>query len=401
MRGPRWPADGEPPAPMRVLSLMSGTSLDGMDLVLVRFEPGADGLGWAVEDRASVPYDEALRRRLAAALEEGRADPLELAQLHAEVGEAYAGACDAVASRHRVDLIALSGQNVYHVPRVDPERGWRTVATLQVGEAARTLERCRVPVACDFRQSDMAAGGGGAPLVSFGDLVLFGRRGVGRAVHNLGGISNLTYLPPDLDPDRVVAFDTGPANCLMDEAMARRRGLPFDDGGRLAAEGRVDDAALDALLRHPYLALPFPKTTGRETFELGRLTAELAPGLTDLGDADLLATLCAFTAASVAAAYATLRQGGRTLDEVLLAGGGAENPALVAAIAQRMPGVAVRTVAELGVGPKDREALAFAAMAYHGYHGLAGTLPAATGARRAVVAGKYLWPLGAAAGSAR
>ena len=389
--GPTWPAQPDTTVPpLTVLALMSGTSLDGMDLVVARLTSDGPSVRAEVLERVSTPYSADLRRRLVAALDEGAADLRELTQLHAEIGQAYAAACGPVADRHALDLIALSGQNVYHVPRVDETRGWRTCSTLQLGEAAHTLERCRVPVACDFRQSDVAAGGQGAPMVSFGDLALHWRPGVARAIHNVGGIANLTWLPPRLEPDAVVAFDTGPGNCLIDEAVERAFGVEFDDGGRIAASGRVDAGVLNALMRHPYLALPFPKTTGREVFALARLERDLGVSLDALEPADLVATLTAFTAASIAHAYEQVRRN-RPLDEVLVAGGGAANATLLAMVRERLD-VGVHTFEELGMVSKDREALAFAVMAYMGFMGRAGTLPGATGARRAVVAGKYLWP---------
>jgi anhydro-N-acetylmuramic acid kinase len=389
--GPTWPADpGTDPRPMLVLSLMSGTSLDGMDLVAARLEHAGPRVRATVVERASRAYPADLQRRLVAALEEGAADLAELTQLHAEIGHAYAAACGHLTDRLAVDLIALSGQNVYHVPRGDDRRGWRTPATLQLGEAALVMERCRVPVACDFRQSDFAAGGQGAPLVALGDLLLHQRPGVARAIHNLGGISNLTWLPPRFEPAAVIAFDTGPGNCLIDEAVARTGTADFDRDGRLAAAGTVDRALLARLMAHPYLTLPFPKTTGREVFSLARLEGDVGVRFDALGTDDLVATLTAFTAASVAAAYDLVRRD-RPLDEVLLAGGGAANATLVSLLRAQLA-VPVYTFEERGLVSKDREALSFAVMAYEGFHGRAGTLPSATGARRAVVAGKYLWP---------
>lgn len=391
LQGPSWPGRPEvaPPA-MTVLALMSGTSLDGMDLVVARLASAGARVTADVLERVSTPYPAALRQRLVAALEEGAADVSELTQLHAEIGQAYAAACGPLADRHPLDLIALSGQNVYHVPRVDPERGWRTRSTLQLGEAAYVVERCRVPVACDFRQSDVAAGGQGAPMVSFGDLALHWRPGFARAIQNVGGIANLTWLPARLEPEAVVAFDTGPGNCLIDEAVQGAFGVEFDEDGRIAAQGSVDAALLNTLMHHPYLALPFPKTTGREVFSLARLERDLGVSLDALRPADLVATLTAFTAASIADAYERLRRE-RALDEVLVAGGGAANPVLVGMLRERLD-VPVLTFESLGMVSKDREALAFAVMAYLGYCGRAGTLPSATGAARAVVAGKYLWP---------
>ena len=361
-----WPADLPP---LYVLGVMSGTSLDGIDAVLARFERRDGALAWSVEARAEGAFDEALRDRLLRAIEPGGADVVELTQLHAEVGEAYADLCARVAASHRA-------------------RGWRSVATLQVGEPTRVVERCGLPVVSDFRQSDLAAGGQGAPMVPFGDLHLFAEHGVRRAVHNLGGIGNVTVLPADGDPARVSAFDTGPANCLLDEAAAATSGRSFDEDGALAAAGRVDAALLARLLEHPYLRLPPPKTTGREVFNLRELFPQ---GVAAWSPADLLATLTAFTAETTADAYRRwVLPGG--LDEVLLAGGGALNPTLVRMLRERLPNVRWRTFEELGWRSKDRETLAFALMGYAAWFGLPNTLPSATGARRAVVAGRIARP---------
>jgi anhydro-N-acetylmuramic acid kinase len=374
--------------PLNVLSLMSGTSCDGIDAVLARLELTAAGLRWAVVARASRDYPPPLRERLLKALNPASSHVALLTQLHAEVGQSYAALAGELCDSYPVDLVALSGQTVYHIPRLAPERGWFVKSTLQLGEAAYTVERCGLPVMCDFRQSDLAAGGEGAPLVAFGDLALYHRPGVARAVQNLGGIANLTYLPASGDPAGVLAFDTGPANCLIDEAAARYFGLPYDVGGKLAAQGRAAAALLEALLRHPYLKLPPPKTTGREVFSLDALEPQVS--FTGLRGEDVLATLTAFTAASIAEAYqAHLLPLG--LDEVLVAGGGALNPTLLRELRARLP-VPVTTFEERGWVSKDREALAFAVMAYYAAYGLANTLPQATGAKHPVVAGKRLVP---------
>jgi anhydro-N-acetylmuramic acid kinase len=380
-----WPDDLPP---LQVLGVMSGTSLDGMDAVLARFERGGGALAWSVVARAEAAFDGELRRRLLRAIEPGGADVVELTMLHAEVGEAYADLCASVAAEHAVDLVALSGQTVYHIPRIEPARGWRAIATMQLGEPTRVVERCGLPVVSDFRQSDLAAGGQGAPMVPFGDLHLFGARGVRRAVHNLGGIANVTVLPADGDPLRVLAFDTGPANCLLDEAVAATTGATFDRDGTLAAAGAVDAALLSRLLAHPFLDLPPPKTTGREVFNLREAFPE---GVGAWSPADLLATLTAYTAETIADAYRRwVLPGG--LDEVLLAGGGALNPTLVGALRARLPALPLRTFEELGWRSKDRETLAFALMGYGAWFGLPNTLPSATGARRAVVAGRIARP---------
>ncbi len=376
---------------MHVLSVMSGTSMDGADCVLARFSLREDSLGFDMVDRASSPYPAPLRSRLQASLNPGTSDVLTLTELHHEIGLHYAELCAAVAARQPVDLVALSGQTVYHIPRVEPERGWSTRSTLQLGEAAYVLERLGVPVVCDFRQSDFAAGGDGAPMVSFGDLKLFGAAGRARSIHNLGGISNLTLLPADLDPDRVIAFDTGPANCLIDEAAERLLGVKYDEDGRIAARGSVDHDLLARLLRHPYLGMRPPKTTGREVFTLDALLQETggAEPAARLSPEDLVMTLTAFTAESVARAYRELLP--YRPQEALFAGGGAHNPVLMRELAARMD-VRVGQLAETGVSATDREALAFAVMGYYAVHERTNTLPGATGARHAVVAGKLLRP---------
>lgn len=374
---------------MTVLGLMSGTSMDGIDTVTVRLERRGGALSWSVLARASHPYGEALRARLRRAMDPQHSDVVLLTELHQEVGRAYAEAAAAAQAEHALDLAALSGQTVYHIPRTSPERGWSVVSTLQLGEASVVVERCSVPTVSDFRQSDLAAGGQGAPLVPFSDLQLLQRPGRRVAVQNVGGIGNVTLLPADGDPSAVLAFDTGPGNCLIDEAMGALFAAPFDEGGRVASSGRVDEEALARLLADPYFRLPPPKTTGRELFTLAWALdrGELAGA----EPADAVATLTELTAASIAEAYQRFVLPGGRLDEVLVAGGGARNPALLRSLRARLE-APVRTVREAGLDDKDRETLAMAVMGYMAYHGEPNVLPSATGARHPVVAGKVCRP---------
>lgn len=318
---------------LNVLGVMSGTSLDGIDAVLVRLEEQRGKISWQVLDRESIAYKPELRERLHLVIKPQTSNIVLVTQLHAEVGFAYAEIVSKVQARNKIDLVALSGQTVYHIPKVDKTRGWHTVSTLQLGEAAIVTERCKTMVISDFRQSDMAAGGQGAPMVSFGDFKLFSEAGKARAIHNLGGISNLTYLPKSGNPNEVFAFDTGPANCLIDEAVKRYFGLEYDQGGKLAATGLVDNNVLTALMKHPYLGQPLPKTTGRELFTLSEI--EKVISFESLVPRDLITTLTAFTAESIAKAYHdfVLPKG---LDEILVAGGGALNPTLITMLGERL-----------------------------------------------------------------
>jgi anhydro-N-acetylmuramic acid kinase len=372
---------------LNVLGMMSGTSLDGIDAVLVKLECN-ETLHWEVLARESRDYTSTLQERLNHAIKPETSDVVLLTQLHSEVGHAYAELAKDIQQKNKLDLVALSGQTVYHIPRLDAAKQWHTKSTLQLGEASFVVEACGVPVISDFRQADIAADGQGAPLVPFGDWQLYQSPGRASSIHNLGGISNLTYLPASGKSDDVFAFDTGPANCLIDEAVQLHFGQSFDKDGSIAARGSVDKKVLEHLLSHPYFTLAPPKTTGREVFTLSEIAKSVE--VSSLTPHDLVATLTAFTAHSIATAYQhfVIPKG---LDEILFAGGGALNPVLMQHLKHLLP-VNVKTFEEVGWHSKDREALSFAVMGYFGFHGLANTLPLATGASHAVCAGKVSRP---------
>ncbi len=357
---------------MRVLGLMSGTSADGVDLVLADLKGRPPDLRYRALEHRHRPFPEELRRRVRAA-QRGQTDVAGLARLHHDLGRFFAEAADGL----QAELAVLSGQTVWH----DPPR-----ATLQIGEAAYLAEALGVPVVADLRPSDLAAGGEGAPLVPYPDLLLFGEDGVRRAILNIGGIANVTYLP-GRDPEGVVAFDTGPGNALIDEA-AERLGQRMDEGGELAQAGRVFASQVAFWLADPYFRRPPPKSTGREVWRLDRL-----PGAGTLAGTDLIATVTRFVAESVAGALLRF-VAPLGLDEVWVAGGGAKNRVLMAHLREMLP-VPVRAFGEAtGLDPSVREALAFAVLGYLRWLGLPNVLPRATGARRAAVAGKVLLPSG-------
>ncbi|GAA5534220.1 anhydro-N-acetylmuramic acid kinase [Deinococcus aluminii] len=380
-----------------VLGLMSGTSADGIDAALLEL-PGWPALGSGgrvpalpegvprgrVVEHVFTPFSPELREAVLAAMR-NEANTADLTQLHWWLGEALAEAARPLAPH--ADLIASHGQTVQHHPRPDAARGWARPATLQLGEAALITERTGKPVVADFRPADIAAGGLGAPLVPFADWALFAQPGVRRAIHNLGGISNLTFLP-GLDRAGVLAFDTGPGNCLLDE-VAALAGQTCDEGGRLTARGIVHPETLAAWLAHPELQIPPPKATGREVWTLSHL-----PRPADLSVPDLAATATAFTARTVADAY-TRWVVPHGLDEVVVAGGGARNPALLAALRAALSPLPVLTFEEVGwtaqgFSGATREAAAFAFLGYARAQGWANTLPHTTGAGHAVSAGKLL-----------
>ena len=370
---------------MLVIGLMSGTSADGVDGVLVAFTGAPPRLKWELISHTYVPHTQVLRESIFAAF--GRGDSAHLCRLNVELGRVFGDAAlqvieDAGIKPEHVDLIGSHGQTIWH----DPEFG----ATLQLGDPAVIAEMTGTHVVSDFRSRDMAVGGQGAPLVSYVDALLFHHPGRVRVLQNIGGIANLTYLPPTSDwpPEGVLAFDTGPGNALMDYAANRATNgeWTYDINGRLAAQGVVSKDLLNELLSEPYFLKPPPKTTGREMFgeSFGLQVWDRAVAL-NLKPEDLITTLTAFTAHSIAQAYHDFLP--QFPDEVILSGGGARNPVLLDMLRERLPGVRLILSDELGVSVEGKEALAFAVLAYETWHRRPGNLPAVTGARHPVILG--------------
>ena len=342
---------------MKVLGLISGTSHDGIDAAVVDFTLDGDVLHGHVTAAASTPYDPALRARLRAALPPATTTLAEVCALDTLIGQAFA---DAAAAAPPVDAVCSHGQTVYHW--VD---GTRALGTLQIGQPAWIAERLGVPVVSDVRIRDITAGGQGAPLVSHLDTLLLAGLPGRPAALTLGGIANLT-VPGEL------AWDTGPANALIDAAVLRTGAHPagYDVHGAIAARGRVDGQLLTELLAEPYYRLPPPKSTGKELFHDGYLEPFLG-----VEPADLVATLTALTARTVADAVR-----GAGVDTLVVSGGGAANPTLMAMLGAELPGVRFVPSDELGAPRDAKEAIAFALIGWQTLHGLPATLPGYTGA---------------------
>ena len=367
------------------VGLMSGTSLDGIDAVLVELEgEQPDALHCRTLAFASRPYTTGERQRLLDLLERGT--PADLCRLHADVGEAFAESALQVlrlAGTDPAEVVAIGshGQTVWH----EPPEGSRRGATLQLGDPATIAERTGIDVVSDLRSRDVAAGGHGAPLVCFADRILFPTEREGKAIQNLGGMGNVAWLPGSESADRdLLAFDTGPANALIDLAveMATGGAQTFDRGGALAARGHVLGELLERCLAHPFFAQSPPRSTGREEFGRPYLEGVLEDRtpVDEQGWCDVIATLTAVTARSIGDAYRAwvLPRG---MDEVVLVGGGAHNSALKAMIQEEMGEVPVRTAAELGVDADAREAVGFAILAWAHEHGVPGNEVGATGAQ--------------------
>jgi len=370
-----------------LLGLMSGTSVDAVTAALVRLrgavpEVSIELLG---HRQHPIPSDVAASVRNPQSL-----SAADVAVLNFRLGEVFAEAALALMSQvsltsAHVDAIASHGQTIVHLP----DHG----ATLQIAEPSVIAERTGILTVAEFRYRDMAAGGQGAPLVPLADYALFRSDSLNRAVQNLGGIANVTWLPAGGSLYGVVAFDTGPGSMVIDEfaRLVSDGARDMDVNGETAARGRVDESQLGRLLRHPFFARRPPKTTGREGF--GReyahtVHAELTAA--GLSPEDCLATVTALTAASIVESYRAYLPA--LPDEVILGGGGAHNPTLVAMLRERLPGVRLLRHEDFGIPDVAKEAVAFCILANETLLGRPGNVPTATGASRAVPLGKIVFP---------
>jgi len=385
---------------MRVVGLMSGTSADGVDAVLVRFSGSPQCPRWSLLQQASVPYPASLQERILAV---GQGEPhsaatlLELAETITDYQAAAAKACDPDGT---AALVGCHGQTVWHRP---PERNGQDLtrrgASWQMLQAPLLAELLQRPVVHDFRAADLALGGQGAPLVPMADAALLGAGPGWRALLNLGGIANLTLIPPQQGPDRqaaVVGWDCGPANTLIDLAVEHFSSgqQRVDRNGERAAAGRVDEAVLQRWLQEPYLQQPPPKSTGRELFGRSDLQRRLAM-LRHQPANDCIATLTAFTAAVVAQDLEQVVHRGRPKPvELVVAGGGCHNPVLMKQLEQRCRGLRVRRSDELALPASSREALVFALLAWWHHCKHPGNAPAVTGATQPSVLGVSVQPPG-------
>ena len=382
---------------MIVIGLMSGTSADSIDAAVVRLEGIPPFLTWEVLTHMHRPFVTDLRTEIFACFRPETGSVDRLCRLNFALGRAFgAAALDAAThaglSIAEIDLIGSHGQTLWHEPPLGEERG----STLQLGEPAVIAEVTGLPVVSNFRTRDMATGGQGAPLVPLADWLLLSHPTKIRAAQNIGGIANVTYLPPIIEKQsstqHVLAFDTGPGNMLLDEAarVATAGARNYDQDGALAAQGHVDESLLAEWMGESFFQQRPPRTTGRELFGTQRAAEYWSQASRrGLGPNDILATLTALTVRSIEHAYRTFLPA--FPDEVIVSGGGASNHTLMAMLAERLMPARVTTSQEYGLDIEAKEAVAFAVLAYETWHKRPGNLPTATGAARAVVLGSITY----------
>jgi len=391
--------------PVVCIGLISGTSVDGVDVAIVEIAGHAAGANVRLLAFETVTYPDPVRTELLALYDDQSNAVARLCSLNVVVGECFAEATVDVAHRAGLDLatvevIGSHGQTVWHQPAPDPALPLSTPSTLQIGEASVIAAQTGAPVMADFRVADMAVGGQGAPLAPYFDWAVLTDPIKGRCVQNIGGIGNVTWLPPGGGVEDVIAFDTGPGNILIDGLVTRLTGgrQTYDRDGVIGAQGQLIPGMVDHLLEDPYLGDPPPKTTGREYYgaaQVAELMAQVGVGDGALVGADeaarhlardLVASATAYTARSIGDAYRKWLPA--MPDEVLVNGGGCRNPTLMRMIGGDLPGIPVMATDAIGFDGDAKEAMAFALIAHDSLAGYPTNVPGATGASRAVCLGK-------------
>ena len=391
-----------------IIGLMSGTSADGIDAALV--EVAGNGMDTCVQLLGFhfAPFSSELREQVFELFVPKTGSVDKICQLNFLLGELFADAALAVIknaglSPSDIHLIASHGQTIYHLPpsyfsakkcvRTEQAVSLSIPSTLQIGEPAVIANKTGIPTIADFRVADVAVGGEGAPLVPYADFLLFRDERKTRALHNLGGISNVTIIPANADRDDVLAFDTGPGNMLIDTAIAllTQGQCKYDSNGRFAAAGQIHERLLDELMGHPFILAAPPKTTGRETFG-AKYTLEVIQMAKsqNIADVDILATLTEFTAKSIYDNYARFVLARYDVAEIILSGGGVHNTTLMKQLQKYFEPIPLVTSDDYGIPGDAKEAIAFAILANETLAHHAGNIPQATGARRPVILGKII-----------
>jgi anhydro-N-acetylmuramic acid kinase len=374
---------------MRVVGLMSGTSADGVDAAIIDIDNGKV----SVLAFDTFAYSDELRHSVLGLCSGSTVD---VCHFNFVIGEVFAEAVIKLCRKsgiglRTIDLIGSHGQTIYHNP--DGRRFGKKIicSTLQIGEPSIIAQRTGITTVADFRPRDMAVGGQGAPLVPFADYFLFRNKKCSRAIQNIGGIANVTYLPAGCGTKDVIAFDTGPGNMIIDGIVSilSKGKQKFDRGGKIAARGVIDKAILDCLLRHPFFRRRPPKSTGREEFgeQYCKLLYQRMKNKA-MSAENILATVTAFTAESIVRAYRKFLP--RIPDEVILCGGGAHNETLIKMLRQGLGKSEILFSDDFGINCDAKEAISFAILAYAAIKGLPNNIPSATGAKRPVILGKII-----------
>jgi anhydro-N-acetylmuramic acid kinase len=377
---------------LRVCGLMSGTSADGIDVAIVDISDSqADVVTFDM-----YPYPAQVRNAIFNIFQKQAASMEDICYLNFVIGEVFADSVmklckDKRISLDSIDLIGSHGQTIFHMPN-GKRFGKKLIrSTLQIGEPSVIAHRTGITTIADFRPKDMAAGGQGAPLVPYADFFLFRDKKSSRAIQNIGGIANVTYLPANCTLDEIIAFDTGPGNMVIDylTSLITKGKQTYDKNGKIASRGDVNRNLLNQMLKHSYFYRRPPKTTGREEFgsQFSDIYFQKASEK-KIPVEDIIATATALTAESIARAYRNYLP--KMPDEMLLCGGGCRNITFVKMLQNTLPEVKILTTDDFGINPDAREAVSFAVLAYAAVKGRTNNVPNATGAEKELILGKIV-----------
>ncbi|MHA2887377.1 anhydro-N-acetylmuramic acid kinase AnmK [Bacillus cereus] len=380
---------------MYIAGVMSGTSLDGIDVALVHID--GSGVDSKVEliHFTTVPFCNDMKNDIQQALSIENSNVQLICSLNFKLGLRFANAVKEVCKEanfplRQLDLIGSHGQTIYHQPQQD---GGMIPSTLQIGEPAIIAYETNTTVISNFRTMDMAAGGQGAPLVPYSEIILYRHQTKNRLLQNIGGIGNVTVIPSQLSEKSVIAFDTGPGNVVMDEVCQRLFQLSYDQNGNIAKQGVVVEEVLTYCMNHPFLKMNPPKSTGREQFG-EEFVSELLKRFEKHSKENILTTVTRFTASSIVYHYKEFILPYYEIDEVILGGGGSYNDTLVEMIRHGLKEekCALFLQEDIGYSSEAKEAIAFAILANETYHRNPSNVPSATGAKESVVLGNITFP---------
>jgi len=353
----------------RIIGLMSGTSLDGLDVALCTISGAGRETEIVLDQFETISYADSFKNNIRQVFAKSTIDFEFLCTLNASIGSIHGQIIlDCLHKWHiqpeEIDLIASHGQTVYHAPKKQHDRPDMPNATLQIGDGDHIAVKTGIITISDFRQKHIAAGGEGAPLAAYGDYFLFSDKNENRILLNIGGIANFTFLPRSGDSSHVFTMDTGPGNTLLDYYSQKHYGLAFDKNGEIAASGQINRILLEQLKSHAYFKLSPPKTTGPEVFNHALVSeSQQKCGQTALSHEDLLATLTRFSAETIADAILKATVGYDEEFVIYTSGGGAHNPLLIRYLQEKLPAYPIENIQKLGVNGDAKEAILFALLA--------------------------------------
>jgi anhydro-N-acetylmuramic acid kinase len=374
------------------IGLMSGTSLDGLDIALCRFKSHGKQTAYELLEYRTQAYDTGFKEDIQSIFSKKTISLEKLCLMNAQIGNKHAeyileSLQSWKISPEKIDYIASHGQTIYHAPKSFHQQEGFPNATLQIGDGDHIAHKTKILTIADFRQKDIAAGGEGAPLALYGDIILGSKSGENRLLLNIGGISNFTYLPGNHDTDEILCTDVGPGNTLTDALCRKLYGLAYDENGHIAFSGKANLDLLKALLNHPFYQLPMPRTTGPELFSLDYVdSAQQQSNTTGIAKEDLISTVSYLTASVIA--QTILHNFKDRALSVYISGGGAKNTYIVQAIKQLLPELNIHNSSQLGIDPDAKEAILFALL---GNEALSGE-PLKINGRQSVLMGKFCFP---------